>query len=391
MHTHYREPGGEDAVVDREAALLRDAGHEVLSYRARNPAGAVPAGAVLSAAAWNSRASARVSRLVRRQQPDVVHVHNTWFALSPAVFAAVRSEGVPVVTTLHNYRATCSAATLYRDGQPCELCVGSHPLHGVWHRCYRDSVVASAAAATTIGVQRRRGTWHRDVDRFVAVSEAVRARLVAAGLPPARLVVKPNSTADPGKRTRPPSASEEVLYVGRLAAEKGIGELVRAWSDRDRHPMRLLIVGDGPQRAALARSTGTTVELLGHVSSSRVRELMLDARALVFPSRWHEPFGLVAAEALAAGLPVIASDMGGIGDVVGRDEGAGWLVDDRVGGWSRALRVLDDPAALDRAGRRARRRWERRFSPQVDLQATVEIYRSTVGERERSDVPGEEA
>ena len=116
---------------------------------AENPQRPGPAAASLLASAWNPAAARALRAEARRVRPDVAHVHNTWFALTPAVAAALDGAGVPVVMTLHNYRILCANASLYRDGRPCEDCVGSHPWHGVRHRCYRDSLASSTAVAAT--------------------------------------------------------------------------------------------------------------------------------------------------------------------------------------------------------------------------------------------------
>jgi hypothetical protein len=158
VHTHYREEGGEDSVVRAEAELLRSAGHDVVVHQARNPSGALATGASLAMSPWNPLAAREVRRLAERVRPDVAHVHNTWYALSPSVLAALSAAAVPVVMTLHNYRLLCANAQLFRDGRPCEDCVGSHPWHGVRHRCYRGSALASAPAAATIAFNGRRQT-----------------------------------------------------------------------------------------------------------------------------------------------------------------------------------------------------------------------------------------
>jgi glycosyltransferase involved in cell wall biosynthesis len=377
VHTHYRQPGGEDAVVATEAGLLRDAGHQVLTHRARNPEGA-RAAASLAAAPWNEVQARTVARQVERLRPDVVHVHNTWFATSPAVFAALRRVGVPVVMTLHNYRLVCAAATLFRDGAPCTDCVGTHPWHGVEHACYRDSRPQSAIAAATIGLHQRRGTWHRDVDRFLALTGFGRDQFIAGGLPPDRILVKPNSVDDPGPRAGPPSASTTVLYLGRLTPEKGIDTLLRAW-ERSPERLRLVVAGSGPLEAAVRANAPARVDVVGALPPAQVRSLLLSARALVFPSMWFEGHPLVPVEAAAAGLPVVLSDLGAMTDLFSPGAEELLFPPGDVDALTVRLARLDDDRFVDAHGPFTRRRFEERYTHATALESLESAYRSATG------------
>jgi glycosyltransferase involved in cell wall biosynthesis len=374
VHTRYRYEGGEDAVARAEADLLAEAGHEVVPYLAENPGRPGPAAAAMLASPWNPAAARAVAAAARRARPDVAHVHNTWFALTPSVVAALDGLGVPVVLTLHNYRLLCVNASLFRDGRPCEDCVGTHPWHGVRHRCYRDSAASSAAVAATITVNRLLGTWDRHVRVFLTLNDFARERFVAGGLPADRVWVKPNSVADPGPRAAPPSASRTVLFVGRLVAEKGVGVLLEAWRRLGPAGLELAVVGDGPLRATLERQAPPGVRFLGRLEPAQVRREMLAARALVFPTWLYEGQPVSVLEAFAAGLPVLASGLGGNLELVG-GLGGDWLVPPRdPDALAAALAGLAD-ARVDAAGARARDRYRQRFTGPDNLRVLEAAYR----------------
>jgi glycosyltransferase involved in cell wall biosynthesis len=376
VHTRYREPGGEDAAVEADAALLRAAGHEVVQHQVENPRGAVATAAALTRSPWNAGAAKLVRRLAKQLRPDVVHVHNTWYALSPAVVRALRHGGVPVVMTLHNYRLLCANALLFRDGLPCEDCVGSHPWHGVVHRCYRGSALQSMPAAATIAVHRRLGTWRHDVDLFLALNEFSRRLLIRGGLPAERIRVKPNFVEDPGARAVRAGSSLTVLCIGRLVAQKGIDVLLEAWRRLGDSRLELLLVGDGPLRADLERRGVPGVRFAGRLPPAQVREHMLAGRALVFPSRSYEGQPMVVLEALAAGLPVLASSLGGMPELLA-PLGSAWLAPvGTVAGWVEALRRLADGQLVDQASTDARAQYERSFTRSAGLTALEEAYRS---------------
>ena len=316
IHTQYRQPGGEDSVASNEAKLLRDAGHTVIEHREQNPSGALAAGGDIVRAPWNPAAGRRIRELVESHQPDVTHIHNTRYHLSPSVFRGARQAGSPTVLTLHNYRLACANAMLLRDGKPCEKCVASqNPWYGVRYKCYLDNYTQSFASAATIAYNRRRGTWRRDLDLILALTDFARDRFIESGIPENRITVKPNFVHDPGPRTRPVEESDVVLFVGRLTTEKAPDVLVDAWAQAGLD-YRLDIIGVGPLGSALRERGARNVNLRGQVDQAAVSKAMLSARALVLPSIWYEGLSMVLLEAMAAGLPVIASEIGPIPEVV---------------------------------------------------------------------------
>ena len=227
LHTPYRQPGGEDAVVRAEAEVLRRSGHEVVQYQVQNPPGAAGAIGSLVLSPWNPLQARRVQGLAERIRPDVAHVHNTWYAQSPAVLWALRRSGVPTVMTLHNYRLVCANGQLFRDGAPCEDCVGASPWHGVQHGCYRDSMCSRCRRPDH---RAARPAPHLVPDRrSIRRAQRVRGRAARSrGLPPDRIELKPNFVADPGPRAarrrlgnralRRPAVARE----GRGAARGGL-------------------------------------------------------------------------------------------------------------------------------------------------------------------------
>ena len=331
VHNRYRQAGGEDAVVDAEAELLAGHGHRVDRLVVDNDAipdrpSAAQRVRLAVRTVWASAAAAAVADRARAVRADVVHVHNFLPLLSPAIHGAARSTGAAVVQTLHNYRLICPAATLFRDGAPCEDCVGLPvALPAVVHACYRDSRAQTAAVTAMLAVHRARRTWHRDVDAFIALTNFGRDRFIAGGLPVGRLVVKPNFASDEGdphadeSSTRSQFANGPVLFVGRLAPEKGIRTLLAAWPRVDRDSGRQLrIVGGGPLvddvRTAAAATPGIT--FVGPVSRDEVQAEMRSAAVMVFPSEWYEGMPLSLIEAFAAGLPVLASRLGAMESMI---------------------------------------------------------------------------
>jgi glycosyltransferase involved in cell wall biosynthesis len=302
LHSRYAtgSSSGENRVVQDEVDLLRSVGHDVVDWSPMPPTGRVGQALLGPRAIWSSEARRVVGRLVRAYQPDVIHVHNLFPLLSPAV---LRSAAAPVVVTLHNYRLLCLPATFLRDGVTCEDCLGRVPWRGVVHRCYRGSAAGSASLATSIALHRGIRSFDR-VDRFLAVSEFVREKYLAAGFDPARIDVKPNFVPATEQRDGP---GGDFLYLGRLSVEKGLARLMPIWADV---PARLVIVGDGPERAALEAVAPRNVEFVGEIPEQDVPDRLREARALVLPSICYEGAPRTVVEAFAAGVPVIGSRLG---------------------------------------------------------------------------------
>ncbi|MDP9233048.1 MAG: glycosyltransferase, partial [Actinomycetota bacterium] len=203
LHSRYLSgpASGENRVLEDETRLLREAGHDVGVWAPEPEVGGSVATARAGASAiWSRGAARHVRDLVRRRRIDVVHVHNLFPTLSPAVLRAARAAGAAVVVTLHNYRLMCLPANFLRDGRPCEDCLGRFPWPGVVHRCYRGSALGSATLAASLGVHRRAGTFDA-VSRFLAVSEFVRVKHVQGGIDPERIRIKPNFTRPTERRT----------------------------------------------------------------------------------------------------------------------------------------------------------------------------------------------
>jgi glycosyltransferase involved in cell wall biosynthesis len=320
-HSFYQRPGGEDQVVAAEGEMLRGTGHEVVTYHRRNSeisdygvlqSATLPARTVW---AWDSYEDLRA--LLRRERPAVAHFHNVLPLISPSAFYACKSEGVPVVQTLHNYRMICPSATLFRDGHLCEECVESPNFApAIAHGCYRASRPATVAVASMISVHRAMGTWSREVDCYIALSEFARNKLLSAGLPPENVVIKPNFLqADPGAGN---GQRDYALFVGRLVPEKGVERLLDVW-EKLSDPLPLRIAGNGPVRTAVERAVNRSngrIQWLGQVPREQAMELFKRARFLVFPSEWYEVFGLTLVESLACGTPVIAARLGSAAEII---------------------------------------------------------------------------
>lgn len=389
VHNHYQQHGGEDMVFASEASLLAAHGHAVRQLVFDNDAiapqrSALDAVRLAGTTVWSRLGYAAVRNAIRTFRPDVVHFHNTFPLVSPAGYYAARAERVPVVQTLHNFRLLCANGLFYRDGHVCEDCLGkSVPLPGVAHACYRDSRTASGAVVTMLTAHHALRTWTRMVDRYIVVGEFQRQKFVQGGLPAEKMVVKPNFVPDPsigGGR------GNYALFVGRLSPEKGIQTLLRAW-ERLGGRIPLKIAGDGPLAGDVANAQQRIpgVEWLGHLSPATIMTAMQDATLLVFPSEWYEGQPRTILESFAVGTPVVAADLGAMGELIRVGYTGVHFRPGDPGDLARAVEAaFADPMALARMRERTRAAFEACYTAEENYHRLIEIYREVADERRQT-------
>lgn len=383
-HTAYQQRGGEDAVVEAETALLRGHGHEVSLYQRHNDEIPALSRATLAAETlWSRRTLSDLQTLFARQRPDIIHVHNTFPLISPSLYWAAHRAGIPVVQTLHNFRLLCPQAMFLREGQVCEACLGRLPLPGLRHGCYRDSTAQTAVLAGMLTLHRGLGTYARKVTRFIALNAFCRQKFIEGGLPADKLSIKPNfvdwEATDPVSTVMASTEADTrhgFLFVGRLSAEKGLEVLARAAAMLG-DEVALRVVGSGPEASRLVGLRGVTP--LGSLNSAAVHEEMARALALVMPSIWYENFPRTLVEAFASGLPVIASRLGALAELV-RDGETGLLfTPGDAEDLAEKLRwARHHPAAMARMGAAARADYVAHYTPEINYRQLMVVYREAM-------------
>jgi glycosyltransferase involved in cell wall biosynthesis len=376
VHNSYATPGGEDQVFAQEADLLRSHNHEVALYQANNADAMGKNALVLFAdTIFNRQMYRQLAERMHNEKPDLVHVHNTFPVISPAVYYAAKDNGIPVVQTLHNFRLLCPRATFFRDGRVCEDCLRKQvPWPGIVHACYRNSRLTTTAATAMLATHNYKQTWSKTVSAYIALTNFAREKFVEGGLPQEKIFVKPNYLqTDPGLGE---GRGNYALFVGRFAPEKGITTLLEAWRQIG-SDLPLQIAGDGPLASEVEKAAGEleNVTWLKWRPRNEILQRMKDASVLILPSTWYEGFPMIVAEAFAVGLPVITSKLGSMASIVEHLRTGLHFEAGNAAGLVEAVRwwvAHPDEAALMRV--RARQTYEAEYTAQRNYAQLMSIY-----------------
>jgi len=390
IHNYYGSsaPSGENTAFDEECELLREARHDIriLSHHVdeitdRGFTGNLKTGLLVP---WNPFAVAQVLRAVAEFDPQIVHVHNVFPTFSPAIFPALARQRAAVVATLHNFRYFCASALLSRHGIPCTLCLDRRSvLPALRHRCYHDSVASTIPLAFSIALHRKLDTFNKHVDAFIALTPFQRDKFAQAGFREGSLYLRPPFYAAAPAALPWPQRRDTVTYLGRLGVEKGVDTLLAAWLEWGKDAPQLDIIGDGYAAAALRRQAADSgldgsIRFLGNLPFAEAQRLLASSKLLVIPSRVFEGYPMVAREAFALGVPIIASDIGSLRDIVASEVGDRFDAGNHQSLLAAARRSWSDPERLARQASEARAKYERELSPAISIRRLEDIYATAI-------------
>jgi glycosyltransferase involved in cell wall biosynthesis len=316
IHNYYLQRGGEDIVYENEVKLMQEAGWEVSSVLFTNKKYTA---LKFLFSLFNPVSFIRVWRAIDRFKPDLVHVHNWFFAASPSVFIAARWKKVPVVHTIHNFRILCPSSFLVYKNKIFTDCVTKiFPYRAIKRKVYRNSATSTfwLLAATRLHFFLR--TWQK-IDLLICLTDTAKKVLCDSFLKikSRQVVVKPNFFDTDGlvKSTINYERTGDFLFVGRLAAEKGIELMLSAFTNNQ---ASLRIIGDGPMREIVERSAEQfgNIRYIGYQNKEKIIEELHKCSALVFTTIGYEQFGMVIIEAFSCGTPVLAPDTGSPAELV---------------------------------------------------------------------------
>lgn len=382
VHNFYssKQPSGENQVLEAEHQLLESNGHEVIVY-SRHSDELLSQGVLgkvkgACATPWNPWSSSSLVRELKRFNPEVVHVHNTFPLISPSIFSAIGDSAARVLT-LHNYRLLCPAAIPMRQGIVCTDCIDKGSvMPSLMYGCYRNSRVATLPLAANVALHRFLGTWRHQVDAFIALTNFQRLLMADGGLPIEKIYVKPNFYPGLPDVVHWGERGSYVVFAGRLSAEKGVRTLIRAWQNWGIEAPELRLVGDGDLRRELeTMAQGLPVRFLGQLSAKETQEQIARASLQILPSEWFEGFPMVVREAFAFGTPAAVSNLGPLPSIV--QNGVNGLVFD-AGNSAALLETVkcawNNKGLLEELGTGARMEFLTKYNERTNYDTLMNVY-----------------
>ena len=425
VHNFHRagSASGDDQVFRSETSLLEKYGHEVIRYTVSNDdfdnAGA--AGKLRNAFGmlWSFKNYRGVRALIREKRPDVMHVHTFFPLLSPSVLYAARKENVPVVATLHDTRFVCPCATSLRGTALCNECSDGHYFRMCRYKCFKGSGFQSFIVALIFRYHRMRGSFYRQIDRYICLNDNQIRLLTDAGFDKDKIVKKYNfvpasrgaakgvpdtETAANGVpyaenaakgapdditetasnvHKRKPAADglpeRYAVYYGRLGEEKGIRFLMKAWEDLD---MPLVVMGAGPLEEAFREwaDLRDNVFFLGFTEHEKCLGIVKGAEFVVFPSICYEGCSMVQIEAMSLGKAIIATDLGFSKESVKEGyNGLKFPLGDKEA-FIRSVKALwNDHGKCVLMGGNAREEYRLKYTPEENYKALMAVYETAIG------------
>lgn len=392
----YRRGGAEGYLFD-VADRQRAAGHEIAFFGMTHeenlpmpyarwfpsqvdfeppPAGVADRARAVGRMLWSRSAAEGIAQVIDDFRPDVAHLHNIYHQLSPSILRPLAARGVPVVMTLHDYKLACPTYRFLDHGEICEACLAHRFWEPLRRRCNGGSLGASAVSAFELTLHTLTSAY-RPVDRFVCPSRFLMEKMRAGKVFPARLRHLPNFV-DVDAVTPKEAPGGGPVYAGRLSEEKGVDTLVEAVAG-DR-VLTLDVAGDGPSREALERlaaerGAGDRIRFHGRLAAPELRALLRASSVAVVPSRWYENMPLAVLEAFGAGLPVVATGLGGLPELIEPGVDGRIVPPNDPAALGAALRpFVDDPVLAFSMGQAARAKAVRDYEAGAHVTRLFAIY-----------------
>jgi glycosyltransferase involved in cell wall biosynthesis len=375
VHNRYRLSGGEDTVVEEERRMLMDAGHQVIQYTRSNEELAGSFIGKLNAVKemrWSHRSYQEIRLLLKKHLPDVCHVHNIFFAISPAVYQACHDEGVAVVHTLHNYRLMCVNSYLFRDGQACELCVTGSRINALKFKCYNNARIQSGLIMSMLNYHWKKKTWVDGPQKFIVLTDFARDKFIEAGIPREKIVLKPNFV----KHTKTENSFDDfLLYVGRVEKNKGFDKVIQLAQN---YPdVKIVAIGDVDPCYRQVKEAN--LKFTGHLERLDVDDYLSKCRAVIFPSLMYEGMPMTILEAFMHHKPVIASNHGAMATLIGHGK-TGLLYDSQETFEAACFHLVNDKAAAIEMGESAYISYLSKYAPEANYQTLLSIYQGAISE-----------
>lgn len=388
VHNYHRKgsASGDDQVFKSETELLEKYGNRVVRYTVSNDeydkAGMIGKIQSIFGMFWSAKNYKAVKHIIKKEKPDIVHVHTFFPLLSPSILYAAKKMGVPVVATLHDTRFICPCATSLRGTKICNKCGDGRYLRMCRYRCFKDSRIMSLAVACIFKYHRLRKSFYNQIDRYICLNDNQIKLLKKNGFDKNKIVKKYNFVSDTDLSLSIDKyeglPEKYVVFYGRIGKEKGIYTLMKAWNNLD---IPIVVMGAGPLENEFGKwaEENPNVYYLGYMEHEKCLKIVRDSEFVVFPSIWYEGCSMVEIETMSLGKGVIATDLGFSKEAVIDGYNGYKFPLGNISAFENIIKKLwDSPQKCVELGVNARKEYEQKYCPKDNYIELMKIYKSTI-------------
>ena len=325
VHNFYQVGGGEHTVFKNEVEMLRENGHEVIEYTRSNDELKKSKLKLLLlpfTTIWSFKTYHEVKKIIKQQQIDVVHCHNTFPLISPSVYYAARNKKVPVVQTIHNFRFLCPCGVFFREGKICEECLKKDSFKpALRHKCYRNSKIQTLVVVMMLYIHRKIGTYKKI--NYIFLTEFNKQKFSKLiDINGTNVFVKPNFVQEVTTIKLNPEIKKTFVFASRLEENKGIRFLLNQWKNMP-DDYQLHIYGAGTLEKFVEKEVcnKNNIKYFGFCSHDEIFEDLKTSMGMIFPSLWYEGYPMIIAESMSIGCPVVSANIGNAADIVLESKG----------------------------------------------------------------------
>lgn len=398
IHNFHQDgsASGDDTVFRNETKLLEKKGNTVYKYSVSNNeyfhANLFGKLHAVSGIVWSKQHYNNVRELIRREKPDIVHVHTFFPLLSPSVLVAAKKEKVKVVATLHDTRFICPVCTSLRGNVICNDCIDGKYFRMCKYKCFKNSRLKSFALAIVFKIFRKKQIFKKYIDSYICLNDIQKKLLIKAGYEEERIEKKYNFVSDPSTNssltdfisTQLPT--HYFVFYGRIGEEKGIRYLMDMWKEEKEIP--LVVMGSGPLEEVFREfaKNHKSVYFLGYTEHDKCLKIVKQSRGVLFPSIWYEGCSMVEIEAESLGKPLITFDVGFSSEAI-EDGYNGYKVPlKNTDAFMERVRLLwNNPELSIALGKNARNDYLKKYTPDNNYIQLRNIYQRTINENENEN------
>ncbi|MCX5701462.1 MAG: glycosyltransferase family 4 protein [Candidatus Omnitrophica bacterium] len=396
INKYHHITGGADTYYFQLNKLLRTKGHEVIEFCLNHPrnlsseyseyfiagvthenwkeASAIEKVKAYINAIYNLEAKRKIGLLIEKTKPDIAHIHNIFYQISPSILEPLKKASIPIIQTLHDYQAICASNNLCIRNQVCEMCKGGRYYNILKKRCYSNSLAASFLAFSAKVVHSTFKIYHQKIDIFISPTQFLKDKFVSCGIDESKVVIIPHAI-DLSEYKPSYNLGDYVVFAGRFVRQKGILTLIKAFESL---PIKLVLLGTGELLPEIEDYIDNhnlkNIKLSGFLRGKEFQEIIKDARFVIVPSEWYENSPLIIHESFACGKPVVASNIGGIPELVTEDVGLLFTPGDVEDLRKKVMALYYGDELIKFLGRNARKKVEDLYNPEVHYERIIKLY-----------------